>query len=300
MIVPKLDTSPNSVFKQMEAFAIERHAIYLRRASGLPAPWTDDPILRKGKFANIFRELDRTTVWIREHIREPFAEHPNLWFMIVLARFFNRADCLEDVIASAWPTDDRWTPKKLLKVLQRRKTNNQLVWNPAAYNIYSPRVFGTSITDYTCSNVFPVLWKQHDEIGSWLDSKPTCTNVDQVLKQYPSFGSFMSAQVIYDLMHTRYLINASDRDTWAGCGPGSVRGLNRLYNREIEFRLWNDQRLKDHDQHLDEINQIRRLIRWPRNWPKLTAHDVENGLCEFDKYRRAKDGGRLKSFIPYA
>lgn len=47
------------------AFARERHATYLRRQSGAPEPWTDDPILRKFRFTNVFRELDRTTVWFR-------------------------------------------------------------------------------------------------------------------------------------------------------------------------------------------------------------------------------------------
>ena len=61
-----IDTSKGYVFKQMEAFAIERHKIYLRRSAGQPFPWTDDPILQKYKFNNIYRELDKTTIWIKD------------------------------------------------------------------------------------------------------------------------------------------------------------------------------------------------------------------------------------------
>jgi hypothetical protein len=68
-----------------------------------------------------------------------------------------------------------------------------------------------------------------------------------------------------------------------------------MYGRDLD--LGTHDATKGHDQHLDEINQIRRLIRWPRNWPKLTAHDVENGLCEFDKYCRMKlEGRKLKPY----
>jgi hypothetical protein len=43
-------------------FVRERHNIYLRRKAGKPKPWTEDPILQRNYFCNVYRELDKTTV----------------------------------------------------------------------------------------------------------------------------------------------------------------------------------------------------------------------------------------------
>jgi hypothetical protein len=251
-----LDTSPNSVFKQMEAFAIERHAIYLRRASGLPAPWTDDPILRKGKFANIFRELDRTTVWIREHIREPFAEHPNLWFMIVLARFFNRADCLEYLIQKAWP-DKSWSVGKCLKTLRSHMADGNPVLNPNAYQVYAHNVPGISKVDFILNVTIRPIWKDRKIIKQELEICSSCAQANVIFKRYDGIGSFLSAQFIYDLMYTRYLADANDRDTWAGCGKGSMRGLNRIYQMPIERKVGSLNIAGDHEIRTAQLIEIR-------------------------------------------
>ena len=64
----------------------ERHAIYLKRFIGEPHPWTDDEILQTYSFCNVYRELDKVTVWIRENWKEPYADHPNLPFAMAMAR----------------------------------------------------------------------------------------------------------------------------------------------------------------------------------------------------------------------
>ena len=42
-------------------FCIEREKIRHLRESGAPYPWTKDPILKKGRFLNVFREDDRVS-----------------------------------------------------------------------------------------------------------------------------------------------------------------------------------------------------------------------------------------------
>lgn len=68
--------------------ARERHAIYLRRRAGMQKPWTNDPVLRDYKITNVFRELDKTTVHLRELVREPLRDHPLVIPATVLYRWF--------------------------------------------------------------------------------------------------------------------------------------------------------------------------------------------------------------------
>jgi hypothetical protein len=54
-----------------------RHDICLRKAHGDPPPWTDDPVLQRYSFCNVYREFDRQTLWIDDNIRRPHADHPH-------------------------------------------------------------------------------------------------------------------------------------------------------------------------------------------------------------------------------
>ncbi|THH15300.1 hypothetical protein EW146_g5161 [Bondarzewia mesenterica] len=54
-----LPVSP--VLDTLFSFIAERHAIHQRRIAGEAFPWTDDPVLLKYSFTNVFRVLDRMT-----------------------------------------------------------------------------------------------------------------------------------------------------------------------------------------------------------------------------------------------
>ena len=73
----------------------ERHRIYLAKAAGAPPPWTRDRSLQTYRFCNVFRELDKVTVWLRERWREPFAKNEHLWIAMCLARQINWPETLE-------------------------------------------------------------------------------------------------------------------------------------------------------------------------------------------------------------
>jgi hypothetical protein len=64
----------------------EREEIRRRKDSGHPPKsWTTDEILLTYRFCNVRREDDRVTIWVRKNIRERFAGHPHLWFMLCIA-----------------------------------------------------------------------------------------------------------------------------------------------------------------------------------------------------------------------
>jgi hypothetical protein len=61
------------------AWASERQSIYLRKLAGEPFPWSFDPILSNaGSFTNCQRELDKTTRFYAENIRERYQGGPEL------------------------------------------------------------------------------------------------------------------------------------------------------------------------------------------------------------------------------
>jgi hypothetical protein len=83
--------------------------------AGKPQPWTTYRILSRYKMCNVYREQDRVTAWIRENWRAPYADHPNLWFAMCVARAINWPETLEEI---AFP--DTWNPKRVVAVLEDR------------------------------------------------------------------------------------------------------------------------------------------------------------------------------------
>lgn len=90
----------------------EREAIRIRKeVDKAPPPWSDDSILATYRFCCVCREDDRGTIWIRDHIREPFAGHPLLWLMLCIGRQINWPDTLAELIErDAWPSSEHFEP----------------------------------------------------------------------------------------------------------------------------------------------------------------------------------------------
>lgn len=306
--------SPVPRLPDLARFMRERHNIYLKRRNGYPGPWTNDPILQQGRFCNIFRELDTVTIWIRENIREPFANHPHLWFMLAIARYINWPPTLAYLqqFPGAWPSHENFSPERLTFALEHLAQLGEKVYT-GAYMIRAesdPKAPWYSWTKhrYIAEIVLGRLWEDRDRWRNILDTAeergetrtnpawPSLQGVWEAFQEhhYIGWGPFMAYEVVTDLRHTRYLRDAPDIMTWANAGPGAIRGLNRLHGRPLNEQPKKEQTNEEMRKYLTELNLIAAL--WPRNWPRLEMRDVEHSLCEFDKYERVRLGeGKMRS-----
>src|SRR5882724_6605267 len=82
---------------RLKYFLAERIAIQRKKDAGEPYPWTDDPVLRVGKFCHAERERDRTTRWIAENWREPHKDDPSLIVAMCIARRINHVPTLAEI-----------------------------------------------------------------------------------------------------------------------------------------------------------------------------------------------------------
>lgn len=289
-------------------FARKRHTIYLHRQEGLPRPWTDDKILDTYRFTNVYRELDRTTIWIREHIRDPIDESTsylchNLPAM-VLARWFNRVETLRFLMEaeSYGPLDfagDLVSVNSLVEMERALREHHRPPWVTGAYIIKTPDGMDKLRGIMWCMEQF--LTKKaivpNDYVAvDWVDMAARClggrVSLKQAwgwLRQFPYMGDFMAYEVITDLRHTALLRNADDIMSWANPGPGAKRGLNRVLG------LFKDapRPVTAVVEGMGELLQLSRDLRfWPdqHGWPPLEMRDIEHTLCEFDKYERVRTG----------
>jgi hypothetical protein len=299
--------------ERLLAFARERHSIYLRRKKlrpfgqivgpdipdddsqlsrpGKKVVWTADPILQQYRFCNVYRELDRVTVWVRENWREPHCDDPDLWFAMLVARFVNWPETLEQL---GYPVP--WNPIRFLTTMALRKRNKVKSYGGAYMIRADSGTPGRGTAEYQEAAMFTPFWGQRESLRP--KGGDTLNSYHMLLGQLYGLGSFMAAQIVADLMYAPSLLKAEDWWTFAASGPGSRRGLNRVLGRPVKSPWAEEEWRMELGRLRDWFNE-----RWPFDIgggvDVLHAQDVQNVLCEFDKYERVRLGeGRPRARFP--
>ena len=267
------------------AFIKERYAILKRRQAGLPKPWTQDPILQNYRFCNVYREDDTVTKWIAERWRNPYKDDPDIWFAMALARYVNWPDTLDALCSYPVP----WTDAQcgnFIHVLATRGEEGKKVWT-GAYTIHAGTKGGSKI-GHVAYDILTALWEKRE----YIRESRTCAQMHKRLMEFDGVGSFMAGQIVCDTKYTRLLDTAGDWWDFAAPGPGSRRGLARVFGYDPKHN-WND------EMWLSGLLVLKSAISSlfaDAGMPPIHAQDLQNCLCEFDKYERVRLGqGRPRS-----
>lgn len=270
------------LLKQFCTFIAMRHLVQMKKRGGLPKPWTDDEILQTYRFCNIYRELDTVTQWIAGNWRFPHRNDPDLWFAMAVARLVNWPDSLAAV---GYPAP--WNAKRFVKHMDARKAAGEKVFT-GAYMIHAGPNPGSK-AGYLAEEVLTPMWEKRKALRP--TAQDTLASFHERLMTCKDMGSFMAGQVVADVKYAGLLADAEDWHTWAAPGPGSKRGLNRVCGNERDEKWRDDHWLQVLQELREEVNKA-----LPDQWERLHAQDVQNCLCEFDKYERVRLGeGRPRS-----
>lgn len=304
---PKQVTDPKKMAKldqkgrihQYFAWARERHAMYLRRKFyELPPPWSDNLIMANTRWCNTYRELDKVTIWFVQNVYRPNSDNPNLWFAAMICRYINHPDSIEDLMkAGCMGFSGRWDWEKAAKVLDARKqSGKQFV--TGAYLVNS--VFSANMPEEIRGSKPHVVcyrlqgaWEKRRVLENQF--KGTLQNAYEAFSSVSGFGPFLSYQALVDLSYsTQWLKNAPDLNTFNSAGPGTKRGLYRIFSggRKGDFdkqaQSWCTDRLVE----LHAMGQSEEF--WPQSkeknpgngWAPLSLSNLSNVCCEVDKFFR--------------
>ena len=254
----------------------ERESIRRRRLARELPPWTRDPILQQWSFCNVRREHDRVTRWIAANWRYPHADDPDLWFAMVVARFMNEPDTLRE-IGFPVPLD----PERFLRVMASRRARGAKLYRNDAYRIRADNRLGRPTPEYRVADVFGPLWRNRREMRP--RTGETLASYHRRLGRYHGMGDgFMSAQIVADLKFVPPLRSAYDWMTFAVSGSGSRQGLNRVLGRPVDAPWTEAEWRREFDRLREAI--MPELQR--EGLGDLSAQDLQNCLCEADKYER--------------
>lgn len=267
----------------------ERETIRLNKeVEQKPPPWTDDSILQKFKFCQVFREDDRTTRWFRTHIRDPYRDDPEVLMATVIFRWFNYIETGRTLVKNKLHLE--WDRKKAIEEITKQNK-----WVTGAYIVKTPNRMDKVTGVAECISH---MWGDREKLVEKILATNSLEESWNILRDYPYMGPFMAYEVITDLRHTYLLRDAEDILTWANAGPGAMRGLNRLAGRELGFckrsHPWNEEMRNLWEISREKLNP--NLI----DLDKFEMREIEGGLCEFDKYSRIlNEEGRTRSVYKY-
>jgi hypothetical protein len=273
----------------------ERDAVRVRKTVlGLPAPWTDDETLATYRFCNVQREHDRVTIWIARHWRTPHARDPDLWHAMMVARMLNWPDTLA---AIGYP--EPWGTRRAAvgAALRAYKAAGHKVFT-GAY-IVSTNGAKSGKVPYVLA-AFDAAYAAREHVAP--RAGDTLATAHAKLMQVNGLGSFLAAQLVADLKQTPVLRNAPDWHDWAAPGPGSLRGLGRVRGLRGDPKdpAWKAvyNKWRRGEGFIDELRALRLQLQHAGSATAgaLCLQDLQNCLCEFDKYERVLHGqGRPRS-----
>lgn len=277
------DLYPNA--GRLFAFIRERHAIWERRNKGLPKPWTEDPILQSYRFCNVYRELDKETIWISKNWRND--SDPDNWFAMAVARLVNWSPTLEAV---GYPVP--WRPSTFLRCIHALEDKGVKVWG-GAY-IVSTNGVPQPKAEYLAEQVLSPLWRSRKDVRP--RPNDTLEAFHDRLRRFRGMGSFIAAQVVADAKFVAPLTQAPDWESFAASGPGSRRGLARVMGVPDIHVSWPERLWRE---RLAELKVIIDQKVKEAGMPIISGQDLQNCLCEFDKYERVRLGqGRPRAKYP--
>jgi len=131
-----------------------------------------------------------------------------------------------------------------------------------------------------CVDLLEDAAKNYLPVGHFI-SDDTCLTYYYWLKKINGLGSFLAAQIVADLKNTprHPLSQAVDWKTFSAPGPGSLRGLSWYFGTNIT-----------NSKYEEAIEIVASELGWSD-----CMQDLQNCMCEFDKYCRVFSGtGRSK------
>ena len=278
-------------YKPLMQWMVKRHEIWKKREAGDPPPWTEDEILRKYKFTNVFRDLDRVSIElinVLNNAEENGMSEDDMLFNIIAFRIFNWPEtykvlCGDEDFIYEWDEGESYLLLEEMKKSGKKMfTGAYMVTNNGKHK-EKWKLAHESLCEIHSGIV-------ENNIGYEISKYNSIQHAWNLINPFPMMGNFVSYEMVTDLTYTYILRNASDILTWANAGPGAIRGINRLLGKDVKARLSEEEALRHMRWLLKKISNNADFGR------DVVIRDIEHSLCEFDKYERVRKGeGRPRS-----
>lgn len=307
-----MNFKPNENFKYYMYFIQERMNIFWNKYNNV-IPYTNDPILSRHKFTNVYRVLDRSSQYLLQNVIYNGKEYTDeeMFMRILIYKHFNLPSTWDHIIKELGDFDSTVRLEDISECVKDLVKSGKKVYSHA-YMITAAFLAGSSGKYNHLKgngwNKFEYYFYIFDKeiistgfINSVLESK-TYEELFLNLKSITSFSDFLSYQITQDLNYSN-LFNFDDNE-FCVCGDGTIRGIERCFdiNGKVDYPSivkW------VHSNFKELLNEYKIDFKTlPNHLPMVP--DLSNCFCETDKYLRGLgiktgdkeiEGKRIKSIF---
>ena len=294
-------------FNEFFDVMLERMLIWKRRfIDEQNRPWSNNNILNKFKFTNVYRMLDRSSQWQIQHILlDESVKGVNLVWKLMVYRMFNNPETFEKGLKfwkNGIPDYKDYDVNEWYEFIQGIKESggnpftNAYLTNSASY----PGL--TRVESYT-QKILPILHKSVPELYELMLKAKKPEEIIDFLTSLPSCGMFMAHEYYQDFTYIAIFRDDNffkfTQDDFTNVGPGASLGIRLIFPKlkgkgQKQGIYW----LKEFAEEELEKARVRLgvdsvpYIQWNKkkgefeitNKCNISLHQIEMWLCEYQKY----------------
>ena len=282
-----MDIAKIQNYRLFEDFVQKRFARFLcKHGYATPAIVKADVTLHRYKFTNVFRHCDRVSQYLISLINADIAqnglpktleEKRRLVALIYIFRLFGRIDTWE-----ALPDDFKEIPHlkidKLIKWADHQMFDRGEKLYTTAYIMGSCE--GVSRNRYYLYGLKHFLLQKHEALDTLLFSYDVAQRYS-LLRKLSGFGDFLAYQFALDYSYVR--VDFQHLKDFCIAGPGARRGASKLTGGKISKKAVEALCIQLANIYQKTGRPFAGVIF---DGCYLKANDIQNCLCEFDKYCR--------------
>lgn len=264
-------------------FAFERQNIFFNKLENSNKNWTEDLILKKHKFTNVYRACDRISQYLIKNViyaKGSFSDE-DIVFRILLFKIFNKIETWElleehigEIKLSTFDFD------LYNDILSRHQDSGQKIYSAAYIMPSGVTSFGKDKKHQNHLKLLELMFE--NKITNQLKTAKSLEDVYKILLSYPTIGEFLAFQFAIDINYSEAI--DFDEMSFVVAGPGAKRGIekcfaskgNSSYEEIIKYMADNQEK---------EFKRLGLDFKRIGN-RKMQLIDCQNIFCEVDKYLR--------------
>jgi len=290
-------------------FMHERHMIWYRRfIKKLPREkWTKNNILKTTKYTNIYRQLDRGTIWYLDNVVKKYKKDykkddvnkkklfKNLLWKTILYRLCNKIETIEEI---GLPNYHDFDPEYFVNSWKAIHDRGESIMTSAHLTCPTPK--GLKKYEGYMLACFD-LYNKIDQLSKMIRKAEDAESVFYLLKNIHSVGGFIAYEVYCDLCYAKAIkFNTND---FVNVGPGAKEGIRLLYP-STTGQYDSEMRLKQlHEDQHKHFKNLGIKFKWYNKYEpiknELSLRCIEHSLCEYSKYWLQNRGLGKKRMIFY-
>ena len=275
---------PTPVYDTLWRFAAERQEVFFRKLEGYAPPWTQDSIIARYKFTNVYRAADRVSQYLIRHVIYEGDQSPEeVFFRTILFKLFNKIETWE-ILRNSFGTISYadFSFMQYDRVLTSALSAGARIYSAAYIMPSGNTIFGHRIKHRNHLSLLERMME--DETPSRIVEASSMKQAFEILRSYPLIGNFLAYQFVTDINYSD-LCDFSEME-FVSPGPGAIDGIRKCFaqlgglNETEIIHL-----VTERQEH--EFRRLGLVFRslWGR---RLHLVDCQNIFCEVSKYARIR------------